>query len=220
MRRLSLTLIASCGIALLSACNGGGYAFTGTNSGNIVQSVAWYNGSGQVNDFFLAPTGSSPIEINAVAQKGTGSQTQVVPDVKFTWEVGFAPEGTTYLKGASPSGSGTCGTPANATVPFFYSLLYQTPTIGPAVPSPSGSPLMGVPPVQGDASPQYPGYSILGPQQKTATIFVAPPLDPTKLPAVVPIGFEGTSTNYCLQVDAIYQGATVGAVIVVVSNAP
>jgi hypothetical protein len=84
MRRLSLTLIASCGIALLSACNGGGYAFTGTNSNNTVTSVAFYNGSGQVNDFFVSPNGSSPIEINAVAQKGTGSQTQVVPQGRLT----------------------------------------------------------------------------------------------------------------------------------------
>ena len=219
MRRLSLTLIASCGIALLSACNGGGYAFTGTNSSNIVTSVAWYNGSGQVNDFFVSPNGSSPIEINAVAQKGTGSQTQAVPDVKFTWEVGYAPAGTTYLKSASPSGSGTCGTPANPNVSFYYSLLYQGATSGP-VPSPSGSPLEGVAPVPGEASPQYPGYAILAPEQQASTIFVAAPLDPTKLPAVVPIGYEGTSTNYCLQVDAIYKGATVGAVIVVVSNSP
>jgi hypothetical protein len=218
MRRLSLTLIASCGIALLSACNGGGYAFTGTNSANTVDSVAWYNGSGQVNDFFVSPNGSSPIEINAVAQKGTGSQTQVVPDVKFTWEVGFAPVGTTYLKSASPSGVGTCGTPANPNVAFYYSLLYQdAATTGP-VPSPSAD--MGVPPVPGQASPQYPGYGILATQQAASTIFVGPPLDPTKLPAVSVIGDASGSTNYCLQVDAIYKGATVGAVIVVVSNSP
>jgi hypothetical protein len=220
MRRLSLTLIASCGIALLSACNGGGYAFTGTNSNNTVTSVAFYNGSGQVNDFFVTPIGSAPIEINAVAQKGTGSQTQVVPDVKFTWNIGFAPAGTTYLKSGSPSGSGTCGTPANPNVPFFYSLLFQTATIGPAVPSPTGEPPVGVPPVPGDGSPQYPGYSILSPEQKAATIFVGAPLDPTKLPAVVPIGDATGSTNYCLAVNAIYQGATVGAAIVVVSNSP
>jgi hypothetical protein len=220
MRRLSLTLIASCGIALLSACNGGGYAFTGTNGNNSISAVAFQNGSGQANDFFVAPLGSTPLQINAVAYKGTGQLSLVVPDIKFKWEVGFAPPGSTYPKGQNGVQT-ACGEPASGTVPLYYSLLFQNNGTGP-VPTPIASPLPVTPvaPASGETSPQFIGYALAAPGYAASTIYVAPALDPTKIPAVVPIGFAEGSTNYCLQVDAIYNGSTAGSVIVVVSNSP
>ena len=133
MRRLSLTLIASCGIALLSACGSGGYAFNGTNSGGNIDSMAFTNGSGQVNDFIVAVNGNTPIEINAVGYKGSGQGALVVPDAQFTWQVNFSKPGTKYSTGASPSGASECGTPGEvADYPQTYTLLIQGAGAGPS----------------------------------------------------------------------------------------
>ncbi len=217
MRRLSLTLIASCGVALLSACASGGYAFNGTNGGGNIDSVVFTNGSGQVNDFYVSPNGNTPIQVNAVGFRGTGQGALVVPDATFTWAAAFAKPGTPYFKGPSPSGNGECGTPAQ-TPPQYYTILIQGAGSGP-VPDASGG--MGVPPSGGQTSPMYPGYELINNFQATPTVYVSPPLDPTKLPVVVPVGYEGTSTNYCVRLVATHIGdGRQGSINVVVSNSP
>jgi hypothetical protein len=212
MRRLSLTLIASCGIAMLTACSGG-FAFNGANGNGNITTIVFTNGSGQTNDFFVAPTGNTPLQVNAIAYKGTGSGSTVVPDAEFTWAASFSKPGTTYTKGPSPSGSSTCGTPGQI-VPQYYTILVQGPGSGP-VPSPSSG--QGVAPAAGEDSPNYLGYSLIAPFQATSTVFISPPLDPTKLPEIVPI----SGTNYCLQLDATHVGDGVkGSVTIVVGNSP
>ena len=122
MRRLVSSLIATCAIALLAACSGGGYGLN-TNFGTgskSPDSLAFMNGSGSVNDFFVSPTANDPVSISAVGIKGSGTGAVVVPDLVFFWSVSYAPLGTIYSKGASPNGSGTCGSPpgtAGATAP-------------------------------------------------------------------------------------------------------
>lgn len=118
MRRLAFSLIASCGLAALAACSGGGF---GTNLATGAQSkvpdqILFGNGSGSVQDFFVDPTGNSPILVNATGIKGTGASTVVIPDMTFQWSAVYAPAGTTYLKTASPNATGTCiAPPAGAT---------------------------------------------------------------------------------------------------------
>jgi hypothetical protein len=219
MRRLTLSLIATCSIAVLSACGSGGYAFSG--SGGKITSIQFFSSSGQVNDYFLSPSGTSPLTISAQGYNGTGTFTNVVPDTTFTWAVSYAPEGTTYSKGASPNGSGTCGTPGNL-APLYYALLEPVTTSGGGVPVPTPDPVLGpIPPSGGDASPQFAGFDILSPTQAATSVYLAPPIDPTKIPAIVPITPAGTGTNYCLFVVATHVGDGVkGSVTVVVSNSP
>jgi hypothetical protein len=204
-------------MALLSACSSGGYAFSSSGAHNIDR-IVFTNGSGQTNDFFVAPLGSTPLQVNAVAYKGSGQFSNVVPDATFTWSAAFAPAGTTYSKGGSPSGAGECGAPA-AIIPQYYTILTQATVPGPPVPEPSGG--VAIPPSGGDASPQYSGYNLLPSSQSATTVYVGPPLDPTKIPAVVPEGFATGSTSYCLFLVATHVGDGVqGSVTVVVSNSP
>jgi len=128
MRRLASSLIAASGLALLAACSGGGYGFT-SNLGTNPQTpsfIMFQNGSASVNDFFVNPTGNAPLLVSATAEKGTGAGATIIPDQVFTWSAAYAPAGTTYLKGASPNGSGTCGTPPSPAFPI-NSLLQQGP---------------------------------------------------------------------------------------------
>ncbi|HXM30600.1 MAG TPA: hypothetical protein VN919_00360, partial [Xanthobacteraceae bacterium] len=75
MRRLAPSLIAAFGIALLAACSGGGYGFNSgaTTNPQTPTSIIFENGSASVNDFFLIPNGNAPLQVSAVAIKGTGS---------------------------------------------------------------------------------------------------------------------------------------------------
>jgi len=228
MRRLSLTLIA--GLLLLPACTGG-YAFNGTNSSGNISSVVFTNGSGQVNDYFLSPNGTTPLQVNAEGIHGSGLGSTVVPDTTFTWSAAFAPSGTTYSKGPSPNGSGTCGAPAQI-VPQYYTLLQQGPVPGPPVPAANpGPPLEGTAPstTVAYASPMFVGYNLLPPGQPSPTVYVGPPLDPKSILAAdltatgvytsaTPIG----GSNYCLTLVATHVGNdnVKGSITVVVSNAP
>jgi hypothetical protein len=130
MRRLVSSLIATCGIALLAACTGGGYGLTSNLGGNSKSpdSLAFMNGSGSVNDFFVSPTASAPVQVSAVGYKGLGLSAVIIPDLVFTWNASYSPAGTTYFKGASPNGFGTCGTPPGAAgSPAPGAILVQVP---------------------------------------------------------------------------------------------
>jgi hypothetical protein len=213
MRRLALSLVALCGLAAMAACSGG----TGlsNNATNVTPTTIFFVGSsGQVNDFFLSPTGAAPVSVTAYAANGSGAGSTILPNATFNWAVTYAPAGTTYVKGGSPNGNGTCGSPAQK--PGINSLLQQ----------------LG----NGNPFPLYPGYSQLSekansnpPQytQSAQQIFVGPPTIPPPPPAdpdtatlsVVP--YATGSTNYCLVVYATYvpNNLTRG-VIVVVSDSP
>jgi hypothetical protein len=113
MRRLVSSLIATCGIALLAACSGGGYGLTanlGTGS-KAPDSLAFFNGSGSVNDFKVAPNASAPLMVSAIGYKGSGNGASIIPDLVFTWVATYAPAGTLVVQGASPNGNTTCGNP-------------------------------------------------------------------------------------------------------------
>jgi hypothetical protein len=129
MRRLVSSLIATCGIALLAACAGGGYGLTSNLGGNSKSpdSLAFMNGSGSVNDFFISPTATAPIQVSAVGYKGLGLNAVIIPDLVFTWNASYAPVGTPYLKGPSPNASGSCGTPPGAVGSPAPALLVQVP---------------------------------------------------------------------------------------------
>ncbi len=213
MRRLALSLVASCGIAALVACSGGyGFSSSNTGGGNVTpDSIVFMSANSQVNDFFVAPDGSAPVQVSAEALKvGT-----VIPDVVFTWSTTYAPPGTHYAKGGSPNGFGVCGTPSQ--LPGINSLLQQGPG--------------------GNAFPlYYPFYSQLLEQpnsnppsytQTASTIYVGPPTippagDPNSDDATLnPVPPAAGSTNYCIYVYAKAVGSGVqGGTIVVVSDSP
>jgi hypothetical protein len=219
MRRLTLALIAMCSIPVLSSCGSGGYAFQG--SGGKITSIKFFSSSGQVNDYFLSPSGTAPLTISAQGYNGTGTFSNVVPDTTFTWAVSYAPADTTFSIGASPNGTGVCGAPSNL-APLYYTLLEPATTSGAGAAVPTPDPVLGpIPPTGGDRSPQFSGYNILSSTQAATSVYVAPPIDPTKIPAIVPITPAGTATNYCLFVVATHVGDGVqGSVTVVVSNSP
>jgi len=224
MRRLAFSLIASCGLAMLVACSGGGFGLnfsTGTTS-RVPDSITFQNGSASVNDFFLSPTGNSPILVNATGIKGTGSGSVVIPDLVFTWAAVYAPSGTPYLKGGSPNAQGSCGAPPS-NFPI-NSLLLQ----GPAQSGFSGYPLYNGfynqllaqnPPAAGPIG-SFPTYT-----QTAATIFVGVPLVPGPGPgnAFSPTGtpVAAASASYCITLLATEPlSGRQGSTTVVVSQSP
>lgn len=133
MRRLALSVLAACGLAIVSACSGGtGLTLGSGNDSTVPTSVSFLNGSNQVNDFFLAPSGTSPLSVTAVAAKGSGPTAIIVPGAQFTWAARFATAAdpssvNTYLFGPTPSGYKTCGfLPASVGTPAIP-ILYQAP---------------------------------------------------------------------------------------------
>ncbi len=223
MRRLAFSLIASCGLAALVACSGGGYGLnlgTGANS-KVPDQILFSDGAATVQDFFLDPTGNSPILINATGIKGTGNSTAVIPDMVFAWAAVYAPSGTTYLKTASPNGVGTCGTTPTPAFPI-NSLLQQGPGGAPY-------PLYGgfysqlaaqAPPSSGPVN-TYPTYT-----QLAATIYVGVPLVPgaaspfNPTPAVQS-PTPAVSGNYCIRLVATDPNSgRIGSTLIVVSQSP
>lgn len=215
MRRLALTLVATGGLAALTACSGGTGLSTGGNQ--TPTGIVFTNGSGQVNQFFVSPQGNFPILVAGTAVNGTGATSTIIPDVKFTWAATYLPAGTTFQTGGSPNGQSTCGAPAQT--PLVNSLLQQG----------SG----------GNPFPFYIGYTQLAAQQillpnpnpgpnyvqQASQIFVGPPTvpvpdanNPNQYDAsITPILPATGSTNYCLRLVATAVGSGVqGGITVVV----
>jgi hypothetical protein len=213
MRRLALSLVALCGLAVMAACSGGSGL---SPNGNVTPDTIFFTGnSGQVNDFFVSPTGGAPVSVTAYAAKGTGTGSTIVPNATFTWSAGYAPAGTKYYKGGSPNGNGTCGAPSTTPAPGVNSLLQQ---LGTGNPFPLFLGYTQLAEKPGSNPPQY--------TQQATQIYVGPPTVPppgadpdTATLTVVP--FAEGSTNYCVVVSATYPptGLTRG-VIVVVSDSP
>jgi hypothetical protein len=213
MRRFALSLVATCGLAALTACAGGYGLNTGSNQ--TPTSIEFTNGSGQVNDFFVALNGSAPVLISATAVKGSGTLATVIPDVQFTWSATYLPKGTTYVTGGSPNGQSECGAPATTTP--INSLLQQggggNPSAYPGYTQLSETTIAGTP----YGTPQY--------GQHAAEIFVGPPLQPSGpdpsldlTPPYVPVQPATAGGNYCLNVVATaFPSGVSGGVTVVVT---
>jgi hypothetical protein len=222
MRRLAPSLIAAFGIALLAACSGGGYGFNsgGTTTPQTPTSILFENGAAGVNDFFLVPNGNAPLQVSAVAIKGTGSGSVVVPDTTFTWAAVYAPAGTTYLKGASPNGFGTCGAPPSPAFPI-NSLLVQAPPAAAYSRYPlylGYSQLLAQPPPASGPVGSFPTYT-----GQASTIFVGPPMTPAAASPYAPttIIAPAVGSNYCINVVARETiSGLIGSLVVVVSQAP
>jgi len=210
MRRLALSVIASCGLAILAAC-AAGTGFSGTVGSNSTtpDAIVFQNGSAQVDNFFLAPNGGAPLLISALGVKGAGIGSTIIPDLSFQWSAVYAAAGTTYSRGVSPNGNGVCGTPPVAATFPINSLLQQGPG--------------------GDAYPFYLGqYTQLSSQpgsnppaytQQTSQIYIAPPFNPATNQQVLPT--PAATGSYCITVTALHgPSGRVGSVLVVVSNSP
>jgi len=84
MRRLALSAATLLGLGLLTGC-GAGSGFSNGSSNGSITGVAFTNGSGQADDFFVSPGGLAPLQVNAVGFNGGGPTPQYVPGVTFTW---------------------------------------------------------------------------------------------------------------------------------------
>ncbi|MBD5654349.1 MAG: hypothetical protein IAI50_04110 [Candidatus Eremiobacteraeota bacterium] len=108
----------------MSACSSSSGLATGPSSS--IDHVVFTNGSGQVNDFFVALSGTvglSPaaVQVNAVGIQGSNFTPQVVYGATFTWAAAFAAEGTPYSVGSSPNGPHKCGAPSiTPAIPIYY----------------------------------------------------------------------------------------------------
>jgi hypothetical protein len=153
MRRLALSLVSACGLALLSACSGGtGFG----NNGSSLTAIVFSNGSSQVADFFVAPGGTSPVRVAAVGVKGSPGS-DLVYGQTFLWAARFVNPATdpasisTYKTGVSPSTFKTCAAP---------------PKVQPAVP-------ILVPGPYSDVTSGFAGYTALAATQPASTVYVA-----------------------------------------------
>ncbi len=196
MRRLVLWILTATGLALPTAC--GGSAFSSGTSPGTITSVAFTNGSGQADNFFVSPTGTTPLQVNAIGVNGSGVAPQYSPNATFTWGARYVnpnldpPSVADYLVGSS-SGS----------QPSSYKVCPAEPSIQPPIPiliyGGSGTP-----------STLYPGYTLLPPTQAAKTVYIGSV--PGLLPFVKP---------YCLRLEATpVGGGSNGGVTVVVSNNP
>jgi hypothetical protein len=226
MRRIAFSLIASCGLAALVACSGGGFGTnlaTGTQA-KVPDQIIFSDGNASVQDFFLDPTGNDPILVNAQGIKGTGAGTSVIPDMVFTWAAVYAASGTTYIKAASPTGTGTCGTPPSVQYPINSLLQQGTYSSTGTAPYPlyGGfySQLLAQPPPASGPVGAYPTYTGLA-----ATIFVGVPLVPGAASPYNPTTTAQLPTsataNYCIRVLATDPNSgKQGSVIIVISQSP
>jgi hypothetical protein len=153
MRRLALSVSAACGLAL-SACSGG----TGLgNSSSSLSAIVFESGSSQVNSFFVAPGGTSPVTVSAVGVKGTGEFQDIVYGQTFTWTARFVnpktdpPSIATYTTGVAPNTFKTCATPAS------------TPPVSLLIPAGVSS-----------NAYNYVGYSLLPAAKAAPTVYAAP----------------------------------------------
>jgi len=194
MRRLALNALTACALAFLSACSGGtGFG----NTGSTIDSIVFSNGSGQVNDFFVAPGGNAPVAISGIGVQGSSTR-NIVFGQTFTWRARLVnplvdPASiATYTTGVSPATFKTCGQPS-ATV--LAAALTTPPTI-------VLTPAAGSVHTNG-----YAGYAALPATQLASTVYVG----------AVP----GVPAPYCLLVTATHPSdGVVGTVTVVVSSSP
>ncbi|MBC5811248.1 MAG: hypothetical protein GIW95_10435 [Candidatus Eremiobacteraeota bacterium] len=212
MRRLALSVIASCGIAIIAACAGPGTGFSGTpgNNTTVPDAIVFQNGSAGVNDFFVAPNGNAPLLISATGVRGAGVGTTIIPDLVFQWSAQYAPAGTTYVRTGSPNGNVTCGTPPVAATFPINSLLQQG----------NGGVAYGSPAYQGSNYTQLafqPGSNPPNYTQQASQIFVGPPTSGGGPVQPTP----ATTGNYCMYITAIHgPSGRSGTVLVVVGNGP
>ena len=117
MRRLALSVLTACGLALFTACGStGGYGFASTSGNSSIDNIVFTNGSAQTNDFFVTAGGTSPLQINAVGQKGSGPFAIIVPDAAFTWAGRFVNTSdsfatASYVTGPAPNAAKACPDP-------------------------------------------------------------------------------------------------------------
>jgi hypothetical protein len=183
------------GFGLLTGCGAGSGFSSGSSNGSIT-GVAFTNGSGQADNFFVTPGGLAPLQVNAVGFNGSGPTPQYVPGVTFTWGARYVdptldpPSVADYAVGSS-SGS----------QPTSFKVCPAKPAVLLAIPilvSGGG----------GTASTEYPGYSVLGANQPASSVYVG----------TVP---DQTAKAYCIRLEATpTTGGSNGGVTVVVSSNP
>lgn len=200
MRRLALSVFTACGLALLTACgSSGGYGFStsGNSTGSVDQVILSAGKNGQTNDFFVAPGGTAPLQIDAIGQKGSGPAALIVPDTTFTWAARYVTASdpaslTQYQVGPAPASPKSCGIPSGTPAVTVYQSVIQN----------------GLP------------HTIpLPPSQSARTVFIVP--DPTVTFVAKDKSGAALPSNYCLVVQATHTGdGVIGAHVVVVSNSP
>ena len=203
MRRLALSVIASCGLAILSACAAGsGFSGTVGSNATVPDSIVFQNGSAQVDNYLVAPNGNAPILVSAVGVKGAGIGSTYIPDLAFQWSAVYAPAGTTYTTGVSPNGNNVCGAPPAGSPPINSLLQF----------GPGGAAYPGYTGLYTQLSAQ-PGSNPPNYTQQTAQVFVAPPTV-GGVQVVPPAG-----GSYCMLLTALHgPSGRSGFVIIVVRN--
>jgi hypothetical protein len=199
MRRHAFHAVAlAATAAILSGCGtSGGYGFQTSGNARGISSIIFSNGSGQTNVFAVSPTGIAPgpgapgplVQVNA--QGVSGSNNVVVPNASFTWTAAFTQSPATYT-------SNNLGAQKNC--------AFAVPTSG--VTLPDISPFSSTPVLYYQAPGG--GYAPLAPNQQSSTVFVTPAQGVT---------FASGSSNYCITVTAIGNGAQAN-LQVVVTNSP
>ncbi len=193
MRRLALSVVTACGLALLTACgSSGGYGFSSSSGSNTVDSISFSNGSAQTNDFFVTPGGTKPLEIDALGQKGTGPAALVVPDAVFTWAGRFV---NTATDSASVASYGVGPTGTTKPCPKYTG---PTPAVPILIQNTASTSVQG-----------YPTYSVLPAGQASATVFVG---------SIYNAGVS-IPPPYCLVIQATHVGdGRIGSVTALVTN--
>jgi hypothetical protein len=186
--RFAPPLLAAFGLAFLPACGSG---FGGSSASQNPSVVVLSTTSGQANDFAVAPGGTSPLGVAAIAYTGSGALDEIVPGVTYTWAARYVnpltdpPSVATYTAGPDPNGFKTCP---------------PVPTITPPVP-------ILVQFGTGAPSTAYAGYRVLGANVTANHVFIG------SVPAV--------PAPYCLAIVATsVPGNVAGAHTVIVSAGP
>jgi hypothetical protein len=145
----------------------------------------------------VSPTGTTPLEVNAIGVNGSGPNPQYAPDATFTWGARYidptvdpaniASYLTGSTSGSSPTGSKPC--PAiPATLPTIPILI------------PGGT---------GTKSSIYPGYTLLPSTQASKSVYIG------AIPGI------STSKSFCIRLEAApVSGGSGGGVTVLISNSP
>jgi hypothetical protein len=186
--RLALSMLTACGFAFLTACGSG---FSGSTTSTTPGVVVLEPGAGQADDFFVAPSGTAPLAISAIAYSGSGQLATIVPDVSYTWAARFVNPATdpvsvaTYSTGSAPNGFHAC--PAMPAVTPPVPILMQS--------NPSTN------------TTAYPGYALLPATSTANEVFLG------AVPGVTP--------PYCLVILATsVPGNVIGSATAIVSYTP